>query len=116
MGLDLEFYLGYGVEIEPNKEEYFDLREKYGDEYNLRDSIGHVMFIDDAMCGNYACLVYVLDKVEDASEMYDAGLKTIENTELTEDIINQLKIAYNRFTNKELDASEIKLIRVFNCW
>ena len=104
-------YIGYTVNLKENlTNSDFDFFEQFLElhgEYNLFDCEGKVVLVEDGMCGEYARLIFVDEKIDECwIEGKDYFL--LRNQTVPNDIYDELNKAYTLMYGKKLDKNIIE--------
>lgn len=114
MSVSCEMYVGYTINIKENLthddfEKYEEFTRNYPeyDERSNSEKVNKVILIDDGMNGLYARLIFVeLHVPECWVEGNDYHI--LNNNQIPEEVLNALKLAYQRLCQKELDINQIE--------
>ena len=111
MSVDCEAYIGYTVTLKTNLDsddfEFFEEFSEAHAEYNQYDCKGKVSLVVDGMCGAYARLVFVDEKI---NECWVEGndYYALKSPTVPDGVYDELNKAYQLMYDMELDRSQIE--------
>lgn len=113
MSVDCTGYIGYTVTLKEDlKSNDYDFFDDFVDEHKEYSQWGfegkaRVRLVIDGMCGNFARLIFIDDKIEDC---YVDGKEyfALRSSAIPNDVYDELNKVYKLMYNKDLDKSLIE--------
>ena len=111
MSVDCEAYIGYTVTLKTDLDsddfEFFDDFQEAHSEYNQYDCKGKVSLVVDGMCGEYARLMFVDEKI---NECWVEGKDyyALKSPSVPDNVYAELNKAYQLMYGRELDIGQIE--------